>query len=123
MAKILIVDDEIDLIMMLKMRLEANGYEIITANNGEEGLESAKNELPDLIMLDIMMPRMDGFAMLQEVRKNEKIKNIPIIVCSGMERSKVEKESIKLGADAFVIKPIDSPILLNTIEELLKKSS
>ena len=121
MAKILIVDDEADLIMMLQVRLETNGYEVISANDGDEGLKKAETELPDLIILDIMMPRLDGFAVVREVRKNEKIKNTPVIMCSGMDEQKAQEESIKVGADAFIIKPIESPILMSTIEGLLKK--
>ena len=75
MAKILIVDDEAIFGKIAQVRLEAKGYEVITAKNGLEGLEKAKSEKPDLIILDILMPEMNGNTMLKEVRKNEKIKS------------------------------------------------
>ena len=121
MAKILIVDDEATFIKLAQMRLEANGYKVLTANDGEEGLEKAESENPDLILLDVMMPKMDGHTMLKEVRKNEKIKNMPVILCSGRGQIKDEKDDLKSGANAYMSKPIESSVLLSKIEELLKK--
>jgi len=79
MAKILIVDDEIQLIQMVQMRLEANGYEVVTANDGVEGLKKVKSENPDLIILDIMMPKMDGFEACDLLKKDPQTSQIPII--------------------------------------------
>ena len=81
MTKILIVDDEITFIKTAQIRLEAIGYEVITANHGLAGLEKAENEKPNLIILDILMPMMDGYTMLREIRQKEDLKDIPVIMC------------------------------------------
>ena len=87
-GKILIVDDEADLIAPLEMYLQSNGYKIITASDGVEALQLAEEESPDLILLDIIMPRMDGYATLEKLRADEKTKSIPVIMLT----VKTEKE-------------------------------
>jgi len=123
MAKILVVDDEINLIELVQTRLEANGYEVITANDGEEGLEKAKNEKPNLILLDVMMPKMDGYKACSLLKSDEQYRNIPIILFTGKAQKDFEDVGKKAGADAFMTKPFDPPELLAKIEELIKKSS
>jgi DNA-binding response OmpR family regulator len=102
--KILIVDDDPDLLRMVTMRLEANQYEVITAYDGEEGLEKVKAENPDLIILDIVMPKLDGYSFVQEIKKTEH-KTIPIIILTAKE----EMEDIfKMeGISDYIIKPFD----------------
>jgi len=123
MAKILVVDDEIQLIELVQIRLEADGYEVITANDGEEGLEKAKSEKPDLILLDVMMPKMDGYQACSLLKNDEQTKNIPVILFTGKAQEDFEDVGKKAGADAFITKPFDPPELLAKIEELLKKST
>jgi len=120
MAKILVVDDESHLIELVQMRLEANGYEVITANDGEEGLEKAKSEKPDLILLDVMMPKMDGYKACSLLKSDEQFRKIPIILFTGKAQDDFEEVGKKAGADAFITKPFDPPDLLAKIEELLK---
>ncbi len=122
MAKILIVDDELTFIKTAKIRLEAIGYEVITAYHGLEGLEKAENEKPDLIILDVLMPMMDGYTMLRKVREKEEIKDIPVIMCSGKVILKIAENTLKSKADAYLAKPFDPSVFLPKIEELLKKS-
>ncbi len=119
MGKILIVDDEIQFIDLVQMRLEANGYEVITADNGEVGLEKARHENPDLIVLDLMMPVMDGYTMLKELRKVEQIKDIPVILCTAKSHRDDENNGQKAGADDYIKKPFESSELLAKIKELL----
>jgi len=119
MSKILIVDDEIQFIKMAQIRLESNGYKVISANDGKEGLEMIRNENPDLIILDIMMPVMDGYAMLKELRKDDKIKDIPVIMCSGKVLLNDEEGVLKCEANAYIAKPFEPPVFLAKIEELL----
>jgi len=121
MAKILIVDDEIQLIKLVQMRLEAHGYEVIAANDGEEGLEKAKIEKPDLIILDVMMPKMDGYQVCRLLKTDALYTNIPIILFTGKAQDEFEEIGDKVGADAFIRKPFDSKVLLGKVEELLKK--
>ena len=121
MAKILIVDDEAVFIKMTRTLLEDSGYEVITAGDGQEGLEKTRSENPDLIILDIMMPKMDGYTMLEKVRKDEKIKDTPVIQCSGKTMKDYLEETQDVEIDAYFTKPFVAPILLAKIESLLKK--
>jgi len=122
MPKILIVDDEDVFIKMIQKLLVGSGYEVVTAGDGQEGLEKAKSENPDLIILDVMMPIMDGFTMLKEVREDEKVKDTPVIMCTSKSQKDYIEESQELKVDAYITKPIDSPVFLAKVVELLKKS-
>jgi len=123
MAKILVVDDEKQFLEMMTIRLESYGYEVITAVNGQEGLTKAKSESPDLILLDVMMPEIDGFEVCKLLKDDEQYSGIPIIICTAMAQTADIETSNKSGADAYVSKPFDHKILLSKIEELLKKSA
>ncbi len=123
MPKILMVDDEVQLVTMIQMRLEANGYEVITANDGEEGLEKAKNENPDLIMLDVMMPKMDGYKVCGLLKNDTRYSKIPIILFSARAQQDDKDVGSEVGADAYITKPFEPPVLLAKIEELLNKTS
>lgn len=116
--KVLIVDDNPDLTRILEIDLKKRGYEVITANGGEEGFKKAEEELPGLILLDIKMPDMDGFTFVRELKKNEKIRGIPVVILTGFEpmRDLFKTEGI---ADYFV-KGTDFAILLKSIEKHLK---
>ena len=122
MSKILVVDDDAVFNKMTRTLLEDSGYEVITAGDGQEGLEKTKSENPDLIILDVMMPIMNGYAMLEEVRKNEKIKDTPIILCTSRAQKDYLEETQDLVIDAYFTKPFEAPAFLATIDELLKKS-
>jgi DNA-binding response OmpR family regulator len=121
MVKLLLVDDEKQLIEMVQMRLEANGYEVITANDGQEGLEKAKTENPDLIMLDVMMPKMDGYKVCGLLKNDSRYKNIPIILFSARAQQDDTEVGKEVGADAYVTKPFEPLVLLAKIKELLKE--
>ena len=123
MAKILLVDDEVQLLTMVQMRLEANGYEVITASDGQEGLEKAKNENPDLIMMDVMMPKMDGYKVCGLLKNDTRYSKIPIILFTARAQQDDQQVGKEAGADAYITKPFDPPVLLAKIEELLKKSA
>jgi len=123
MAKILVVDDEIQLIEMVQMRLEANGYDVVAANDGEEGIEKVKSENPDLIILDIMMPKMDGFEVCKILKNDPQYSKIPIIFLSARVQEEDLETGEENGADAFVKKPFETSDLLAKIKELLEKSS
>jgi len=120
MVKILAVDDEGDFLFMITMLLKANGYEVITACDGREGLTKAKNERPDLIILDVMMPEIDGFEVCKLLKSDEQYSGILIIICTAMAQTADLETSNKVGADAYISKPFDHKILLSKIEKLLK---
>ena len=116
--KILIVDDDKNIIQTLKIRLEINGYKVITACNGIEGLEKAKQDEPDLILLNIMMPQLNGIMTTLKLKGIVQTKAIPIIIMTGIK----EREEITLakhvGAADYITKPFDSAELLEKIEKL-----
>ena len=119
--KILIVDDENDLVETLKYRLEIADYEVITATDGQEGLKKARSESPDLVILDLMLPKLDGYRVCRMLKFDEKFKNIPVILFS----ARVQESDIKMGeeqgADAYITKPFDPKALLEKIDALLLK--
>jgi len=117
--KILVVDDEIQLVEMLKMRLEANGYEALTAYDGREALEKVRNQNPDLILLDLMLPKMDGYKVCRMLKFDKKYKNIPIIIFTARVQESDKEKGSQVGADAYIIKPFEPQVLLSKIKELL----
>jgi len=119
--KILVVDDEVQLVEMLKMRLEANGYYVITANDGQEGLNKAKSESPDIIILDLMLPKLDGYKVCRLLKFDEKYKEIPIIMFSARGEDSAKQTGEQVGADAYITKPFEPEVLLEKIKELLNK--
>lgn len=123
MAKrILVVDDEPELVEMLKFRLETSGYVVVTAFNGKEGLEKAKKEKPDLIILDIIMPEMDGTAMAQALKEDAETRDIPIIFLTCLvEKGEVKQGSRMIGSNLFIAKPFEAEELLSMVEKSIKK--
>ena len=115
--KILIIDDNTDFVSMLKIRLEKSGYNVLTAISGEEGISLVKSKAPDLVIVDVLMPKMDGLTTMKEINLISERK-IPIIVMTGdavMTRDAFELE----GAKDFLVKPIDSIYLVNRMKELI----
>ena len=120
--KILVVDDEVQLVDMVKMRLEANNYDVITAYDGQEALDKAHKEKPDLIILDLMLPKMDGYKVCRMLKFDEKYKSIPIVMFTARAQEEDEKVGMEVGADAYITKPFDPQLLLDKIQELVGKS-
>ncbi len=118
--KILLVDDENDMIFVVKLELEANGYDVLTAANGQDGLDMARREKPDLIILDLMLPKVDGYKVCRILKFDEKYKSIPIIIFTARSQKSDEAIGKEVGADAFIVKPFESKVLLGKIAELLK---
>lgn len=123
MAKILVIDDEVQLVEMVQMRLEASGYDVITASDGQVGLEKAKSENPDLILCDVMMPKMDGYKVCGLLKNDARYSKIPLILFTARAQQDDHEVGEEVGADAYITKPFEPPVLLAKIEELLKKSS
>ncbi|MCK5179249.1 MAG: response regulator [Candidatus Omnitrophica bacterium] len=119
--KILIVDDEIELVELVKIRLEANGYEVITANSGLEGLSKAASEVPDLIVLDIGMAEMDGYTALQKLREEETTKDIPVIMLTAY--AKMQSLFEMEGISDYIVKPFDPQDFLEKVEKVFKKGT
>ena len=113
--KILIIDDEPEFVDIIKMRLEAQGYEVLSANDGQSGLEKAGKERPNLILLDILMPKKDGYTFVRELKKDESLRHIPIIVLTGKPQMKdlFEME----GITDCIAKPFDSQELIDKVSK------
>ncbi|MEO8474891.1 MAG: response regulator [Chryseolinea sp.] len=116
MKKILLVEDTLEALQTLKDFLQIEGYEVITATNGEEALTKFYLYTPDLVITDLRMPKMDGFELLQKIKSNESLKSIPVIVFSANATADHEKRSKALGAAAFLSKPTSIDKLLEQIE-------
>ena len=113
--KLLLIDDEPDFIAMIQMRLEANDYEVVTANDGMSGLATADQERPNLILLDVMMPGMDGFETLRKLRRQEGTKQTPVIMLTARGESRAIFKAQGLGVTDYLIKPCDSKELLDLV--------
>lgn len=103
----------------VKMQLEANGFKVLTAKDGQEGLDKARKENPDLIILDLMLPRIDGYKVCRMLKFDEKYKKIPVIIYTARAQEADEKLGYEVGADAYMTKPFDPKKLLARINELL----
>ena len=123
MKKILFIEDEFDQIRMLKIRLEASGFEFISAMDGEEGLWKAQREKPDLILLDIVIPKLDGYEVCKRLKQSPDTKNIPIIILSASGLKDVEESCLTIGADDFVRKPYNSEGLVSKIKLFLNENA
>ena len=121
MRKILFIDDEPDQIMIVRTRLEALGYKVISALDGEEGLTKAAEERPDLILLDLVMPVMDGYEVCGILKKNRLTRDIPVVVITGFGTENAEEMFRHAKADGFIPKPYDTDKLVKKINSLLDK--
>ena len=119
--RILVVDDEKDMVSVLLQRLKAHGYETASANDGEEALRTIKKEKFDLIILDIMMPIMDGTELGQILKNDPKTKNIPIIFLTALQTKQEDAGYDIVGPDIVFAKPFDIKELTGKIDELLAK--
>lgn len=126
MAKILVVDDEPDMVEMIKTALESASHRVVAAYNGQEGIEKARKEKPDAIILDIMMPVKDGFIACKELKEDPLCKNIPVLILSAMNEHfahtrYAKSMGLELDAEDYIDKPIDPKLLLARVDKLLKK--
>lgn len=119
MSKVLVVDDDINIVKLIKLYLEKEDYEVVTANNGREALEIYNREDPSIIVLDIMMPELDGNSVCREIRKTS---NVPIIMLTAKGETFDKVLSLELGADDYIVKPFDPKELTARIKAILRRS-
>lgn len=117
--QILVVDDELDLLMAIKLRLEASGFTVHTATDGLEGLAAARRLKPDLIILDIMLPKMNGYKISRFLKFDEEYKHIPVIMLTALAGEEDRATGVETGANAYVTKPFDSVQLVDTVRRFL----
>lgn len=118
---ILAVDDEMDVLLIVKTALECEGYKVITASNGFEALAAAEDQKPDLIVLDIMMPEMNGFEVLDNLRKNDSTLNIPVIMLTGVSEMVKKKEALDKGITYYINKPFDYQQLISKVKMAIEE--
>ncbi|TMQ58353.1 MAG: response regulator [Candidatus Eisenbacteria bacterium] len=118
-GKILVVDDEIYIVHILDFSLGMEGYEVVTALDGEQALERVKSEKPDLIVLDIMMPKLDGYEVCKSIKSNAATQHIPVILLSAKGRNVDQKLGFDVGADDYITKPFSPRKLVERINQLL----
>jgi DNA-binding response OmpR family regulator len=121
-AKILVIDDEPEITDIIETFLESAGYEVKSENSSTIGMERAKTYLPDLVLLDIMMPFMDGYEMCKELKKCEKTKNIPVVFLTGKDAQSDEGKSFQVGGVLYIKKPFSCERLLDIVKVVLQTS-
>ncbi len=120
--RILVVDDEIYIVHILEFSLTMEGYSVLTASDGEEALKLIEQERPDLIVLDIMMPKLDGYEVCRRLRQDDQLGNLPVILLSAKGRPVDREAGLQAGADDYIAKPFSPRKLLEKIRELLDRS-
>ena len=118
--RILVVDDNPNNVEILRMRLESHGYEVVTAVDGEEGLGAVREQLPDLILLDIMMPKLDGVEVCRRIRADNSLPFIPIILVTAKSDPKDVVAALEAGGDEFLTKPVDHAALVARVKSMLR---
>ena len=122
-TRILIVDDEADLVSVLRIGLEIEGFEVLAASDGEEGLRKAREEKPDLVVLDLMLPKLDGYRVCRALKFDERYRGLPIVILSARSGEQDRRLAFDMGADAFVSKPYDMAALVKLIRARLRAPS
>ena len=119
MKKILIADDRPEVVELVRVILEGEDYEIVDASNGKEALKKARLEKPDLVLLDVVMPKMDGFEVCRKLRKDPQTQEIPIIMLTAKGKEVDKEKARQLGVRDYITKPFSPSALLTRVEEIL----
>ena len=117
--KILVVDDESDILKLTSLRLRKLGYDVLTATNGKEGLDSIRDNAPDLVLLDMILPVMCGADVCRKIKDDEQLKHIPVLLFTASSNIMTAETAKKLRADDFIVKPFDPEELTKKIEKML----
>ncbi|MBE9180681.1 response regulator transcription factor [Oculatella sp. LEGE 06141] len=121
--RLLLIDDDPNLILLVKDYLEFRGYEVVTAENGQEALEVLQKDTPDMIICDVMMPQMDGYSLVEHVRKDPRTSWIPVLFLSAKGQSQDRVKGLNTGADVYMVKPFEPEELVAQVESSLKQAS
>jgi len=117
--KVLLIDDEADLLKALTVRIEAEGYEVVTAQDGFDGLNKARMLNPDLIILDLMLPKLNGFKVARFLKFDDRYKKIPIIILTARVQEEDKKLGQEIGSDLYITKPFNTDALLSAIAQFV----
>lgn len=121
--RLLLIDDDPNLILLVKDYLEFRGYEVMTAENGREALDMLDKDTPDMIICDVMMPEMDGYSLVEHVRKDSRMSWIPVLFLSAKGQSQDRVKGLSTGADVYMVKPFEPEELVAQVESSLKAAS
>lgn len=119
--RILVVDDEVDILELIKVNLELEGFKVITAENGLQAIEILKKEKMDLVILDVMMPEINGYQVCQYIKEDSELSDIPVIILTAKVRKSDQFWSKKIGADLYLPKPFEPMMLVKKVREVLEK--
>ena len=122
MNKILVIDDDVAINELIKVNLELNGYNVLQAYDGTTGFAIAKQELPDLIILDVMMPEVDGYTVAQRIRQNPTTEETPILMLTALSQLNDKVKGFNIGVDDYLVKPFEMEELQVRVKALLKRS-
>jgi DNA-binding response OmpR family regulator len=118
--RILVVDDEVDLVETVRFSLELEGYDVLVAYNGEEALNQARKENPDLILLDLMLPKLDGYKVCRLLKFDERYKHIPILMLTAKIQEKDKATGMETGANEYITKPFEMDELMKKVKNYLR---
>ncbi len=118
---ILVVDDEKDMVFGLQMMFEAQNFKVLTAYDGQEALDKAREERPDIIILDVMLPKIDGYRVCRMLKFDEKYKKIPVLMLTARTADAEKRTGFEVGADAYIVKPFNQQELMDKIVALLNQ--
>jgi len=121
--RLLLIDDDPNLILLVKDYLEFRGYEVVTAENGREALEILEQDIPDMIICDVMMPEMDGYSLVKHVREDPRTNWVPVLFLSAKGQSQDRVKGLNTGADVYMVKPFEPEELVAQVESSLKQAA
>jgi DNA-binding response OmpR family regulator len=121
-AKVLVIDDDPVILELLRVNFEIENFEVVTAADGREGLEKAKSERPDVVLSDIMMPRLDGLQLVVLLREDPRTRSLPVILLSAKAQNAEVQQGLDLGADDYVTKPFDPLELIDRVNAVLARA-
>lgn len=119
MKRILIVDDEPNIVMSLEYTFKKNNFEVFIARDGQEALDILKDQFPDIIILDVMMPMVDGYSTLEQIKKDKRLDNCKVVFLSAKNKEKDIEKGLSLGANLYITKPFSVKKLVEKVHELL----
>lgn len=119
-ATVLVVDDYDEIRSLTKRAVESFGYSVVEASNGQEAIEVARRELPDVILMDLSMPTLDGFAAILRIRRQAGLQDVPIVACSAHAAPQLRADALAAGCRAYLTKPVDINLLHATLAEILR---
>lgn len=120
-SKILIADDEQNIVISLEFLMKREGYEVVIANDGEEAIDKIRGEMPDLVLLDVMMPKKSGFEVCQEIKSDPSLQSVRILMLTAKGRDTEVAKGLALGADAYMTKPFATKELVARVQSMLEQ--